>query len=27
MRALNAHLGFRTRSESIRMQATLPLTN
>jgi mycothiol synthase len=27
MRALNAHLGFRTRSESIRMQATLPLTS
>ncbi len=25
MRALNTHLGFRTRSESIRMQATLPL--
>jgi GNAT superfamily N-acetyltransferase len=25
MRALNAHLGFSTRSESIRMQATLPL--
>lgn len=27
MRALNAHLGFRTRSESIRMQAALPLTS
>jgi mycothiol synthase len=27
MRALNAHLGFRTRAESIRMQATLPLSN
>jgi GNAT superfamily N-acetyltransferase len=27
MRALNAHLGFRTRSESIRMQASLPLTS
>jgi mycothiol synthase len=25
MRALNTHLGFRTRSESIRMQAALPL--
>jgi len=25
MRALNARLGFSTRSESIRMQAALPL--